>query len=76
MSCFVVGKASMTIAAGIVAGISDAANQGHNDRFWMYSMTKQRNMTGEDFLEAFTKVYEMNCKSVSESWRFLIQSST
>lgn len=70
MSCFVVGKASMAIAAGIVAGIADAANEGpHNDRFWLYSMEKNRNMTGTDYLEAFTKVHEMNCKSVSESWR-------
>jgi len=69
MSCFVVDKAGMARAAGIVAGIADAANAGNQiDRFWMYDAQNRRNMTGTDFLDKFMKVYEMNVKSVSESW--------
>jgi hypothetical protein len=70
MSCFVVNKASFAKAAGIVAGIADAANQGASmDRFWLYDTKKNRNMTGTDYLDRFFQIYEMNCKSVSESWK-------
>ena len=77
MSCFLVDKASFAKAAGIVAGIADAANQGNRmDRFWLYSTEKNRNMTGTDYLDAFFKVYEMNRKSVSESWKSEQQPDT
>lgn len=70
MSCFLIDKASFAKAAGIVAGIADAANQGNNtDRFWLYSRKANRNMTGTDFLDTFFQVYEMSRKSVSESWK-------
>lgn len=69
MSCFVVNKASFAKAAGIVAGIADMANQGGSmDRFWLYDMKKNRNMAGVDYLDRFFQIYEMNRKSVSESW--------
>lgn len=77
MSCFVIEKSSFAKAAGIVAGIADAANQGNRmDRFWLYSTEKNRNMTGTDYLEAFAKVYEMNLRSVSESWKEIIPADT
>ena len=77
MSCFVIEKSSFAKAAGIVAGIADAANAGNSmDRFWLYDSKLGRNMTGTDYLEAFTKVYEMNLRSVSESWKEILPADT
>lgn len=76
MSCFVIEKSSFAKAAGIVAGIADAANFDARDRFWLYDSKHGRNMTGTDYLEAFAKVYEMNLRSVSESWKEIIPADT
>lgn len=77
MSCFVVEKASFAKAAGIVAGIADSANARNGmERFWLYSTKHNRNMTGTDYLEAFYKVYELNLRSVSESWKEDLQEDT
>ena len=68
MSSFVIDKKNYIIAAGIIAGISEASNRGNGAHVWLYDYESGRNAAADDYYRQFCRMFDMNCLSVAEQY--------
>lgn len=64
MSSFVISKKEYIKAAGFFAGVAECQNYYREPVIYWYSYSKRGLLNAEDYKKAFSKLFEMNARSV------------
>lgn len=69
MSSFVIGKSEYMKAAGFLAGLAEEKDCYREQLLRMWNSRDNRVMNDQDFIEAFTKIYQYNALSVAKQYK-------